>query len=500
MNLDLEPLRHRRLEEVQWVLRSAAARGRLRHLLETLLQAGAKLGPCYLRHVRYGPGHSLRAYYDVRVQYGSEEGYSTRPIAVAWGSNRDVDQPQEAIAIAKAQTAAVHHYRAEPFMRLAGDFSESGVRIWVYPLDVRFPQLLRMSDPTHVRQVLQDTYVSGGAESDPNRLGEYTVTPVRYRPGKRHVLRCTPREGRKRTVFAKLYQDDKGSRVFHAAKQVADWFAGRVDGVSCVRPLAYLPVDAVVLYPGVFGAPLTSCFRRSNASLPPSLQRAGLALRALHQLPETVVGALESSDFLAEVRQVLRAASPISALLPQVGAQVNALLESACALHERLPQETPTFTHGDFKCDHLYVEGEQLTLIDFDTCRWADPALDVGKFLADIRFWCVFYKCPGLEQAQESFLSGYARAVPTERLIRAHLYELIEFVKLTARRVRLAEEDWISRTTQFVGQARELADRLQRSFRTPAPLACAHRFPDPSGSSGVRRPDHGPASSKGACS
>ena len=70
---------------------------------------------------------------------------------------------------------------------------------------------------------------------------------------------------------------------------------------------------------------------------------------------------------------------------------MNALLDRARELHERLPQEPPTFTHGDFKSDHVWVAPGGPKLIDFDSCRLGDPALDLGKFLADLQMWFTAY-------------------------------------------------------------------------------------------------------------
>jgi aminoglycoside phosphotransferase (APT) family kinase protein len=267
--------------------------------------------------------------------------------------------------------------------------------------------------------------------------------------------------------------------------------------VSSVRPLAYLAEDAVVLYPRVFGAPLSYCLRRPNGNLAQCLERAGSALQALHSIPEAVAGPLELHDFAAEIRQVVRATRPISALLPQVGAEIDALLDRARGLYERLPQEPPTFTHGDFKSDHLYVAPGRLTLIDFDTSRWADPALDVGKFLADLRLWYAFYNHPGLEQAHESFLAGYASGAPTEGLIRARLYEAVELVKLTARRIRLFEDNWASRTAGLVGHARALTDHLQSRLNVPGPVGGARGASDLSQTSRTYGIHCHPASAKG---
>ena len=97
-------------------------------------------------------------------------------------------------------------------------------------------------------------------------------------------------------------------------------------------------------------------------------------------------------------------------------------------MHERLSQEPPTFAHRDFKSEHVWVTPGGLTLIDFDGSRLADPALDVGTFLADLRWWHETYNLPGLVQAQERFLAGYIPGTPKERLLRARLYEVIKLV------------------------------------------------------------------------
>src|SRR5439155_433482 len=94
-----------------------------------------------------------------------------------------------------------------------------------------------------------------------------------------------------------------------------------------------------------------------------------------------------AEDFAAEVEGVARASEHICALLPRTGAVITETLERARAVHDRLPREAPTFTHGDFKADHVWVSRDGLTLLDFGSCGIGDPARDVGKFLADLRWW-----------------------------------------------------------------------------------------------------------------
>src|SRR5207244_7755271 len=98
----------------------------------------------------------------------------------------------------------------------------------------------------------------------------------RYLPGNRHVLRYDSLDAAKGgTVFAKLYTVEDGVRAFGVATQVADWLAEHGEGVTSVRPLAYVAEDGVVLYPELSGAPLSEHLRRPSQGVARFLERRG---------------------------------------------------------------------------------------------------------------------------------------------------------------------------------------------------------------------------------
>jgi len=452
-----------RLDGIRWVLLSAAPRRALRDQLKAMLSAPAMLGPCRLRRAKFKPGRKLDAYYDALVYDESVKGYRLRPIAVTWGEAKEAERRHET-GLAEIQADAARQGMAAPFSRLMTDLPEWGMRVRVSPLDVRFIQLVRLSDSRYVHDMLAAAYAAADRASDQPRPDRYVVTSIRYRPGQRHVLRYDAVDAaRAETVFAKLYTGEDGARVFHRATRAEEWLAQHGEGVTSVRPLAYVAEDGVVLYPGLSGAPLAKHLRRPNRRVGWCFERVGVALHALHRFPSEAAGPLQRHDFAAEVRQIARASEHLSVLLPSVGAVIDALLDRAQALHQRLPQEPPTFTHGDFKSEHVWVAPGGPTLIDFDSSHLADPALDVGKFLADLQLWHVTRQQPGLEQAQDRFLAGYAPGAPAERQVRARLYEVVELVKITARRVRLFDDGWASRTQQLIHRAHALMNDLART-------------------------------------
>jgi hypothetical protein len=338
------------------------------------------------------------------------------------------------------------------------------MQISVSPLDTHFSQLVRLVDPRYVREMLAAACPTSDLAADRYHPSSYTVTSIRYRPGQRHVLRYDRSNGSKGTVFAKLYTDADGAHIFHVARQAAEWLEHQGGSVRSVRPLAYVVEDKVVLYPGICGAPLTEALRRGGRRSGDSLEQAGKALHSLHCLPPEIAGPLPTRDFRAEAGQAARASAHIRVLLPSVGTAIDGLLDRALELHARLPQEPPTFTHGDFKAEHAWCGPDGLTLLDFDSCHWGDPALDIGKFLAHLQLWHVLNDQPGLLPAQERFLAAYGCAEAEGRAMRSRLYEAVELVKITARRVLLFDPNWALRTERLIERAQGLLNALQLAF------------------------------------
>ena len=450
------------LAGLQELLLGAPAREALRAVLASRLANRAQLGELTLQRAKYKPGRYLTCYFaaHVRDHNGHE---STRLLEATWQAPGVADRRGDRPALEAMQAEASERGLAAPFRTLLAEAPESGLYIQLFPLDARFPKLARLADPAYIRALLAATPEIGG------KAASYQVTPIRYRPGQRHVLRYDALgiDGQAgKTLFAKVYANDKGAQTFQVATRVSGWLAEQSDGIGAARPLVYIASEGLVLYPRVTGTPLSDLLQNPGPATASHIYAAGAALRALHATPQALVE-LQPHSFAKELKGIASASEHIEPLHPAAGARIGAILAAAQTLHERLPEETPGFAYGDFKADHLWVTPAGMTLIDFDTCYLCDPAIDLGKFLADLHWWYDGYRLSGVDEAQAQFLAGYGQITPA-RLLRARLYEALVLTKSTARRVKLFDPDWTARTERLIGTAGRILEKLSATAGSSA--------------------------------
>jgi len=445
------------LAGVQDLLTGAAAQTMLRNLLGGLLERPEVLGDCRLQRAKFKPGRKLTAYYDLQLHEQGSISAGIRPIAVTWtmpGAKQTVDGTA-------FEATVVQNGLAAPFQKLTASAPDWGMRLQVSPLDPRFPQLVRLSDPCYVRDRL--------AAETKSVANDYTISVIRYRPNQRHVLRyhllvdATSTQG-KGTIFAKLYPPATSHRHFEPiADQIADWLVTCTSAVTALRPQAIWPEENTIIYPWVNGAPLSHYVGQPVQA--DYLAQTGSSLRAMHAAPASITQDLPAHTLAAQIKAIAQTCEHIQILLPTVGQKISNLLQRASALYTKLPQEAPTFIHGDFKADHVLVGPQQdsnprLTLIDFDSCAQADPAFDIGKFLADLDWTYAQSGQAGLVEAQKDFLAGYNLEADAPRLLRARIVEALILVKITAHRVPIFKRNWAERTSAMIEQAVTVLERI----------------------------------------
>jgi aminoglycoside phosphotransferase (APT) family kinase protein len=412
----------------------------VRGALQHCLPAGLGVVGVQLVRAKLKPGRKLVAEYAVALPGGARRRVSATwaaPGVVAPGPAPDDD--------AEARRRGV----LAPFHRSWIGWDDGRSTVSVAPVDAAFPQLVRLHDPGHLRDVLRGT--PGLTSSVDGAAGEIAVETVRYRPGQRHVLRVrTGDEGH--AFYAKVYRDDTGQRTVAAAARVAGALAAGGATGDTTSAGVYVAADRTALWAAAPGDSLADVVAASGAAAARHVAAVGCALRRLHDAID-VAGLPDRPDAAQQADETLRTAALVDALLPPVGSRLRLAVVRALDLLSALPSEPRTLTHGDVKCDNLLVGSAGVHLLDFDRVGRGDPAADLGKFLADLR-WCAAADERVVGALHEALLQGYG-AVPPVRLARARAYEGLLHLRMAARRVPISDPGWAARVTHAVQFAAE---------------------------------------------
>jgi hypothetical protein len=286
--------------------------------------------------------------------------------------------------------------------------------------------------------------------------------PVRYKPGDRCVIRYRLRFGDPEddgaagaatttcSIVAKLYRETGEAQAATdllarlRSQAAVDWTA-RPLGVVPGLPLALTedlgsssdPVPALsgldVVHPGADEA-----FE--------VVARAGRALAELHT-SRLDTGDLNRRTGADEAAKAAKRARLLESFVPELAPVVQRVADVLCTTLTALPVDTLRPGHGSYKPSQLLVRDGAVFLVDFDQFCLADPALDVGYFLAYLRPAGLWYHRAGrrawFEAAAEVFRSSYlhhlaehGESVATCAGItgRAPVFEAALLLKIAARR------------------------------------------------------------------
>ncbi|MGO4596113.1 aminoglycoside phosphotransferase family protein [Terrabacter sp. 2RAF25] len=415
--------------------------------LGPLLADGVGPVRTHVTRTKLKPGRKLTVSVDLE---GS--GIPRRPATVTWWA------AGEPAAAADPRSSSVAPGLRGPFSTLGPPADASGMTVLIAPLDPAFPHLADAYDPGRLAQILSGAGVAGFE-------GGVHVRPLRYRPGQRHVLLVESLDGR-RTLFVKCYRDDVGQTVVDARSAVAQTLSAPGASARTARLVGYAAAHGLVLWEGEDAAPLSHALLHGHAWTTgrlADLGRAGAALRAIHEsgVRSRPDGGTRS-DPVAEAAATRRSLEHVAALAPGAAAASEALLAETVVGLVELPDEAGHLLHGDYKCDNLLASADGLVLLDFDRVTVGDPAVDVGKLLADLRWWSrVGRRSP--TTPVDAFLRGYGPCPPT-RVGRALLYDVVFQLRALGRRIPLHEPGWAEAVGVGLDEALACARDLSREM------------------------------------
>lgn len=217
------------------------------------------------------------------------------------------------------------------------------------------------------------------------------------------------------TLYAKLYTDELGPYSHNVMKAIWDGGFNDRSRFQVSEPLAFLPEYNFVLMRGVTGEPLVNALNGSDQNaLVEGSREAARWLAAFHRSSLRVGEPEADWDSLKIFRLCVRLTKATGARPDQRDGLLD-LMHQLKAHVKNLPHNRPvTQTHGRYHHDHVYIDGNQISVIDLDRSRPADPAKDVAEFLRVMRMKA-FRTHPDMTRADEAsmaFLNEYLSHFP----------------------------------------------------------------------------------------
>ena len=276
------------------------------------------------------------------------------------------------------------------------------------------------------------------------------IAVLRHKPGRRCLIAYElERYG---TVLGKIQRRRYGKSGFRllAALRVAG-LDGEGDGIAVPEPLGSIGAFRMWLQREAPG-------RRATEKIDAGDDDGRLARRiaeAAHKLHRAGVPAERRHGVGDELRILDACLERVAAVEPRLAPRLQRLSRRCARAPEHLAGAPSSGIHRDFYADQVLVDGNRLTLVDFDLYCEGDPALDIGNFLGHVAEQALRMRGDanafrGFENELEARFGELAGAdacarVPvwTALTVARHVYLSTRFEErraLTERLVNVAEE------------------------------------------------------------
>jgi aminoglycoside phosphotransferase (APT) family kinase protein len=310
----------------------------------------------------------------------------------------------------------------------------------VFPRDSRLPVLLRALSQSHARDI-----VAGAVGVAPFELTSLEADVIRYRPGRRCVLRyrfTSPRETGQE-VIAKAYHDgerrDEVWRKLAALSPQARSAAMRVP-----KPFGG-PGRASLLFmermPGVnLGDKLEE---KAAPEIAHAIRRAAAGLAAFHEMRLQGERPWSVDQAIADLRLRVRIAHSVA---PELVRRIEPLLDESAARIRRACEPEECLIHGEYKPSQVLISDDSFAVVDLDRAGPGDPAIDLGQFMAAVRKEAVLEGQHHLCGADEYFLGEYVERTGRHGIPeRARIYQAVALLRMVIRLFETAPHAWIPR-------------------------------------------------------
>jgi hypothetical protein len=354
-----------------------------------------------LQDVKYRPSHSCVTTYEIMI--GKADGTSERTIGVL-------------------------------------DFTPEGVMPRIFTADERLPWLTIAMDMNEMQKRFSELPEFDG------QIKLLEIFPVRYKPGLRCVIRYTVETPSGKEMF---YGKSFSENAEGVMKTITDLHKSSQENPE--MPLIYSPVavwpememilqaavrDGIEFTQFIYDQKYDGAVRESW------MVKAGRALGEFHT-NSTVPS--EKKTINDDLRDLHEHTLIISKVRADLGIKYDEVIQQINTKVSNFEESKFVASHGAMRTDQFLLQGDRLAMIDLDGYCWADPARDLGNFLAYLCWKAIRQPehAQFIERAGRAFLSGYLSVQGDIDKGWLSVYQAASLLKIAGRRFRsLTYGEW----------------------------------------------------------
>jgi hypothetical protein len=313
-----------------------------------------------------------------------------------------------------------------PAPRPTGIIESLGMVLSVYPVNGALPTLVDAIDPDRISEILRSVPAAG---PDPAVVG---VELVRFRRTRGCVIRYQLKPGADHAV---IYGKVGTASAAASPEAVRDGLAGLArrpppSGPGSIHIPAVLGHSPELDLTLVASVPGRRPNLRDEAELNAVVDGAALAAAWLHG-SGLAFGRARGMEF--ELARAAQAVEQIRHDAPGLAGWLSSIVDSLGAAAESMPAQSLSLAHGDFTPSQILLAGSTIGVLDFDGLGQAEPAFDLGRFVAYLRLALARTGNVAGDSLASRFLEKYRAAggkpAPQGRI---EIYEIASIVRMAA--------------------------------------------------------------------
>jgi hypothetical protein len=389
----------------------------------------------------------------------------------------------------------------KPFARPVAVIEHLNMSLSAFPIDGMIPTLIDATDPDKIASILAETLpeaLSGEVLMKDVHLllahyGRYKRCVLRYSIDALEIETQIPRNI---TVYGKVDADGLGGLTVSIISALGEKLQESKVPYRFRIPhsLGYFPDLKLLLMEALPGKPffkeLLKTWTVDGSGNPEGSHEGGVTLERAIETCALIAATLHSADIELgppnslemQVAKLREETNVLSQVIPELGAQIEAWINQTVEFAQAYPVMPTCFSHGDFTYTQLIFDGKDGGLVDFDSICQAEPAQDLGHYLAYQRLNIIKDQDPnspfppeGIERLCALFLDTYVEIskswIPDEGLLRGRvaIYELISLIRLTLHSWEKMKGSRLKQTLALLEERIECQKQISLSINNKTP-------------------------------